>query len=108
MLNLARKRRRWQALRHFLQLDEEAPLVAPQPTPEQDLHALQRQQRLRAALDGLSEKLRRVLLLTEFSALPQHAVAELLGIPPGTVASRRHLALRQLRAALGAPENDHE
>ena len=108
LLNLARKRRRWQGLRTFLQLDEGAPLVAPEPGPEQDLHAAQRQQRLRAALDGLSEKLRRVLLLTEFGALPQHAVAKLLQIPPGTVATRRHLALRQLRTALGEPENDHE
>ena len=100
VLNLARKRRRWQALRQFLQLDEGEPLAAPEAAPEQQLQDAQHARRLRAAIDALSEKLRRVLLLTEFSALPQHEVAALLDIPPGTVASRRHLALRQLRAAL--------
>lgn len=114
VLNLARKRRRWQALRQFLQLDEGEPLAARDAAPEQQLQDAQQGRQLRAAIDALSEKLRRVLLLTEFSALPQHEVAAMLGIPPGTVASRRHLALRQLRAALaGAPssatkESPHE
>ena len=103
LLNLARKRRRWQALRHFLQLDEGEPLQADEAAPEIALQDAQHAQQLRRAIDALSDKLRRVLLLTEFSELPQHAVAQLLGIPAGTVASRRHLALQALRAALTQP-----
>jgi len=99
VLNLSRKRRRWQALRQFLQLDEGEPLHSAEPAPDVSLQDAQHAQQLRRAIDSLSDKLRRVLLLTEFSGLPQHAVAQLLGIPAGTVASRRHLALQSLRAA---------
>lgn len=99
-LNLARKRRRWRALRQFLQFDEVPELPSDTPSPEHALLSSEQQQRLSAAIDQLSEKLRSVLLLTEFSEYPYEVVAELLAIPAGTVASRRHLALKQLRAAL--------
>jgi RNA polymerase sigma-70 factor, ECF subfamily len=99
VLNLSRKRRRWHALRQFLQLDEGGPLHSNEAAPDLALQDAQHAQRLRQAIDALSDKLRRVLLLTEFSGLPQHEVAQLMGIPAGTVASRRHLALQALRAA---------
>jgi RNA polymerase sigma-70 factor, ECF subfamily len=102
VLNLSRKRRRWQALRHFLQLDEGEPLRATEAEPDLAVQHVQHTQQLRRAIDALSDKLRRVLLLTEFSELPQHEVARLLGIPAGTVASRRHLALQALRATFSA------
>lgn len=103
VLNLARKRRRWQALRQFLQLDEGEPPHSTEAAPDLALEDAQHAQHLRRAIDALSDKLRRVLLLTEFSELPQHAVAQLLQIPPGTVASRRHLALQALRVAFIEP-----
>lgn len=99
-LNLARKRRRWRALRQFLQFDDVTELVAETASAEQQLSHEQQQQRLTKAIDDLSEKLRSVLLLTEFSEYPYEVVAEMLAIPAGTVASRRHLALKQLRASL--------
>ena len=99
-LNLARKRRRWRALRHFLQLDEVPELPADCTSPEQTLVDSEQQRLLARAIDQLSEKLRSVLLLTEFSEYSYEVVAELLAIPAGTVASRRHLALKQLRAVL--------
>lgn len=103
LLNLARKRRRWQVLRHFLQLDEGEPLTSSEAGPDLAVQDAQQAQQLRRAIDALSDKLRRVLLLTEFSELPQHEAARLLGIPAGTVASRRHLALQALRAVVAAP-----
>lgn len=102
VLNLARKRRRWRALRHFLHLDDVPELPADTPSPEQHWQADQQQQLVLAAIDALSEKLRSVLLLTEFSELPYDAVAAMLNIPAGTVASRRSLAIRQLRAMVVA------
>lgn len=97
-LNLARKRRRWRALRQFLQLDDIPEPLVDAATPEQQLLLAEQSQRLNQAIDSLSEKLRSVLLLTEFSDYSYETVAELLSIPAGTVASRRHLALKQLRA----------
>lgn len=108
-LNLARKRRRWRALRQFLSIDSShrdglpidgAELTADTPSPEQQLANSQQDGHLRAAIDTLSEKLRQVLLLTEFSELSYDTVAQLLEIPAGTVASRRNLAIKQLRVAL--------
>lgn len=99
-LNLARKRRRWRALRQFLQLEDVPDLPADLVSPEQALADAEQQRQLADAIEQLSEKLRSVLLLTEFSEYSYEVVAELLAIPPGTVASRRHLALKQLRTTL--------
>jgi RNA polymerase sigma-70 factor (ECF subfamily) len=56
--------------------------------------------RLRRAIDALAPDLRDVVLLTSFTELRHPEIARILGIAEGTVGSRRHRALRQLRAAL--------
>jgi len=56
-------------------------------------------------LDLLSDKLRQVIVLHYLSDLTQQEVADLLGIPVGTVKSRINLALRRLRE-LGRREHD--
>jgi RNA polymerase sigma-70 factor (ECF subfamily) len=53
-----------------------------------------------AAMAGLSEKLRMVVVLAVFQGLEYQAIAEILEIPLGTVKSRMHLAMRALREAL--------
>ncbi len=50
----------------------------------------------------LSIDQRAVIVLHYYVDLPLDRVAEILAIPPGTVRSRLHLALRGLRAALDA------
>jgi RNA polymerase sigma-70 factor, ECF subfamily len=57
-------------------------------------------ERLAAALDELDEDLRSVVWLTEVEGFRQREVAEMLGIPEGTVASRLFRARRSLRTAL--------
>jgi RNA polymerase sigma-70 factor (ECF subfamily) len=42
-----------------------------------------------------------VLVLTHYVGLPSAETARILGIPPGTVASRLHYGARAMRAALG-------
>jgi RNA polymerase sigma-70 factor, ECF subfamily len=49
---------------------------------------------------------RTVIVLHYYVDLPLDRVAEVLSIPPGTVRSRLHLALRGLRAALDADGRD--
>jgi RNA polymerase sigma-70 factor (ECF subfamily) len=57
---------------------------------------------LRAALDGLPEPLRRVLLLTELAGMTYAEIAAALGVREGTVGSRRTRALALLRERLEA------
>jgi RNA polymerase sigma-70 factor (ECF subfamily) len=58
-------------------------------------------ERVRRAVDALPERLRRVVVLTELAELSYADVARVLAIPEGTVASRRHAAVRRLRKLLG-------
>jgi RNA polymerase sigma-70 factor, ECF subfamily len=55
---------------------------------------------LDAALDDLPEDLRSVFHLSETEGLRYEQIAEVVGCPIGTVASRKHLAVRRLREHL--------
>lgn len=61
---------------------------------------------LAAALRSLPTELRAVVLLVHAEGLDYHTVAEALGIPVGTVASRLHRARAVLRAALDGEAAD--
>jgi RNA polymerase sigma-70 factor, ECF subfamily len=100
VLNLSRKRRRWSRTKQFLCGEEELPERTSSQSPEADVATSQEHRLLRKAIDRLPEKLRSVLLLTEFAEMGYEAIAQLLSIPAGTVASRRHLALKQLTSEL--------
>ena len=55
---------------------------------------------VRSAVEGLSEKLREVVVLNVYQGLKYREVAEVMDIPLGTVKSRMHLALRKIREFL--------
>jgi len=107
VLNLSRKRRRWRRTKAFLYGEEGLRELTASGSPESDLAASQEHRRLHQAIERLPEKLRSVLLLTEFGEMSQKSIAELLSLPSGTVASRRHLALKQLQAELKADCHEH-
>jgi len=74
-------------------------------TPNAELHAVDIAgiaeervfvQRVRSAIEQLPEKLREVMLLSAIQDLDHAAIAQMLGIPEGTVRSRLHLARKQL------------
>jgi RNA polymerase sigma-70 factor (ECF subfamily) len=56
------------------------------------------------ALSGLSEKLRMVVVLGVLQGMEYRDIAEVLEIPVGTVKSRMHLAMLQLREELHVDE----
>jgi RNA polymerase sigma-70 factor, ECF subfamily len=68
----------------------EPPPGAPDPGLRMDLARL---------LAALPERLREVLVLRYYRDLGEREIAEVLGIPAGTVKSRLHAALQALRAA---------
>lgn len=86
---------------HSITLDAVAHrLHASTPGPERKAHlALQREQ-LYAALEGLPEEQRRVLLLAYFGGFTQREIADALELPLGTVKTRVRLGMEKLRAEL--------
>ncbi|HEX6869093.1 MAG TPA: sigma-70 family RNA polymerase sigma factor, partial [Candidatus Limnocylindrales bacterium] len=74
------------------------PLDHPEPTD--DFARVADRDALDRAFDRLSFDQRAVLVLTHYVGMPGPEVAEILGIPVGTVASRLHYAIRAMRAEL--------
>lgn len=86
---------------------EEAIAVAPGPeTAEELVLAAHRAARLWDAIDSLPEKLRIVIILSAMEGHDVREVAELLGIPAGTVKSRLFLARKALAERLQCLAND--
>lgn len=106
-VNLAASRRRWRALRRFVALDDVAP-VSAEAQPDAAVLGAERAAAVRAAVDALPEKLRRVLVLCELSELSYAEIATALEIPVGTVGSRRNAAADRLRRHIAAREHRHE
>ncbi len=70
------------------------------PDPSQSLMDRERAAAVRAAVAGLPEKLRLVFVMGESQGLSHAEISEVLEIPVGTVKSRMHAAVLQLRGDL--------
>lgn len=68
--------------------------------PERGLERDEAQVRVRGAIERLPDREREILVLREFEGLRYREIADLLGIPVGTVMSRLYTARRKLAAAL--------
>lgn len=106
--NLARDRARQHGRRgESASLDEHADRFAATAGTSDPAAAAVRAEldrRLEAALAGLSDADREIILLRHYSELPFREIAELLGIPLGTALARAHRALQRLRAELGGED----
>lgn len=58
-------------------------------------------------LAELPDPQREILVLRYYQDLSEREIAEVLGIPRGTVKSRMHTAVRALRAVVAQEENGH-
>ena len=81
-------------------LDE---LPSPETPPERSAQTAEQGDVLRAAVAGLGDEKSIVLLLCYHEGMTHDQAAEILGIPVGTLKSRLHAALEELRARL-SPE----
>jgi RNA polymerase sigma-70 factor (ECF subfamily) len=77
-------------------------LPADEPMAADGLSAVVDRDQLERGFRRLSLDQRTVVVMHHYVDLPLDQVAELLGIPVGTVASRLHYAMRGMRAALDA------
>lgn len=96
-LNLARNRLRWRRLWRHAPLEEAAELPSADGGDTDFLAT----RRLHAALRQLPALLRDVLLLSQFSGMSGAEIATVLGVPAGTVASRKHHAVQRLKDLMG-------
>lgn len=97
LVNLARSRyrrgQRWQ----WVPLP---PSLWSGDNPESVTLADERDRHLRKAIGGLANPAREALLLEMYSGLGRAEIARLLSIPEGTLASRKHNAVRRLNGLL--------
>jgi RNA polymerase sigma-70 factor (ECF subfamily) len=73
-------------------------LATAEPTPEEQLEQRRARELLDAVLDALPLELRSVLVLFELEALDVRSIAEIEGIPIGTVGSRLRRAREEFSA----------
>lgn len=98
VLGLAANRRRANAVRAVFGLRAHAePAV---PSADELLEAARDDAAVRRGIDRLPETLRSVLVMCAFSDLDYAAIGEVLGIPAGTVGSRRTTAIAKIREEL--------
>jgi RNA polymerase sigma-70 factor, ECF subfamily len=74
--------------------------VARDDAPTDRLDREERVAQVRAALDGLTEEFRTVLVLREIDGCCYETIADILDLPVGTVRSRLHRARLELREQL--------
>lgn len=75
-------------------------IVDHSPTPAQRLVRGEQQERLRAALDGMEESDREILMLRHFERLSNEECAEILGLTPSGAKQRHMRAALRLREVL--------
>jgi len=92
----SRRHRRWTA--HVRVLPIEGPGGPDPMVSVDDRDALER------AFAGLSAEHRAVVVLHHYAGIPLGSIAEVLGVPVGTVKSRLHHATRNLRTAIVAAD----
>ena len=73
--------------------------------PGHALEQAEEEQRIQRALDRLSPEHRTVLVLKEIEGQKYEAMAEILGVPIGTIRSRLHRARLELRDLLNREES---
>ena len=94
----ANAHRRLASRRKHERLDEMALLGAPDAAldPEQRVVDREARERVEQVLESMPAELREVFVLFELEGLTQATIAEVLGIPSGTVASRLRRARTEL------------
>lgn len=104
-LDEMRKRGRRPLLAVEREDDDAPPRVHPDPAPGPEAEALRREERraIERAIAALPEEFRVPLVLRDLQGFSYEEIADLTGLPLGTVKSRIHRARLQLRERL-APE----
>ena len=79
-----------------------------QPSPLEQVEGEERRELVRAGVERLPDFLKQVLILAYYQGLKYSDVAEIVGIPVGTVKSRLHSALVKLQEFWAAAPSLHQ
>lgn len=99
------------ARNHALKLLHRLPAIVEEPEEEEtagEMESLDRAERVQRAVAKLPGPEREVVVLAFYQGLSYREIAEILGIPEGTVKSRMFHAKRRLRELLGGKASDAE
>jgi RNA polymerase sigma-70 factor (ECF subfamily) len=83
-------------------------LHSREPAPFDFAHGQESRERIRASVERLPEFLRQVLVLAYYQGLKYREIADILGIPVGTVKSRLHAAVVKLQEIWAASPSLYE
>lgn len=110
-IDAMRRAGRHQAISIDLEREAASGVEAPQllgylesrgPSPLEHVQGEERRQLVRSSVERLPEFLRQVVILAYYQSLPYKEIADIMGIPVGTVKSRLHAALIRLHEAWSA------
>jgi RNA polymerase sigma-70 factor (ECF subfamily) len=105
-IDVLRRQSRQQTVRLELEREERGDAESPAllgllasrvPGPLEQLQSIERNQLIRQTVEKLPDFLKQVVILAFYQSLKYSEVAEILGIPVGTVKSRMHTALVRLQ-----------
>lgn len=105
--NVVNNRRRKMAIRRFVGMDRIERLADDVALGDEHLHRKQQRKIVQQALETLPQKHREVLVLMDLEERPAKEVAEMLGVPPGTIYSRLHYARIAFSKGLKRQHNVH-
>ena len=100
----ARRDRRGGAVLRLLPDDVDGGPAALAGTAGAGIDAITDRDRIERGFARLTPEQRAILVLQHYAGLTLAEIADTLGVPPGTVASRLHYASRALRAAIDADD----
>lgn len=100
-LNLCRNQMRRKARRSFVGIEEASNLA---DDPEVDGMKILQAQKVRRLVASLPPKMREVIVLRYYHNRTDVEIAEVTGLPPGTVKSRIHRATELLRSKIESTE----
>lgn len=108
VVNLALDKKRQQAMRRRAFGSEdvsreewERTALSTDPSPERSAEMSERRVKIRQALDAMPEHHRAILILGDIEGMSYREIAEVLGVPVGTVMSRLHHARKRMKSVLG-------
>ncbi len=95
-----RKRRKLLSISHFMSNEKDYDIPDEDSNPERDTNTVITDKIIQQAIDKLSPKFKQVILLRDVQGFSYEEIAEIVGIPLGTVKSRVNRARLKLQEDL--------
>jgi len=95
-----RKRRKLFSISHYLSTEKDYDIPDQTTSPESDTNTLITDKIIQKAIDKLSPKFKQVIILRDIQGFSYEEIAEIVGIPLGTVKSRVNRARLKLQEDL--------